>query len=139
MEESTDCRLILLGTGTPNAEPERSGPALAVAAGDASYLVDCGPGIVRRALAARAAGEAALAPEKLRRVFLTHLHSDHTSGLPDLLLTPWVLGRTAPLDIYGPPGTGAMATHVASAYAADIAERRNGLRWAPATSILCFT
>jgi ribonuclease BN (tRNA processing enzyme) len=120
-------RLVVLGTGTPNADPDRSGPALAIVVNGESYLVDAGPGIVRRAAAAAHADSLpALAPPKLRRVFLTHLHSDHTAGLPDLMLTPWVLERTAPLDVYGPPGTGRMVDLLSQAYAEDIRIRLSG-------------
>ncbi len=121
-------RVVLLGTGTPNADPERSGPAVAVVVDDHAYLVDAGPGVVRRA--ARAAGELdipALAPGGLRRVFLTHLHSDHTVGLPDLMLSPWVLDRPVPLAVHGPAGTAEMVDHLAQAYRADIELRRDGL------------
>jgi ribonuclease BN (tRNA processing enzyme) len=120
-------RVVLLGTGTPNAEPERSGPSLGVVSGEEALLVDCGPGVVRRAAAACQQGIAALAAPRLRRVFLTHLHSDHTAGLPDLLLTPWVLERTDPLEVFGPPGTAAMVEHVARAYEQDIRQRLEGL------------
>ena len=117
----------MLGTGTPNADPDRSGPAVAIVVGAAVYLVDAGPGIVRRAaLAARVDSIPALSNDRLRRVFLTHLHSDHTAGLPDLMLTPWVLGRTAPLEVYGPPGTARMVDLLEQAYAEDIAIRLRG-------------
>lgn len=120
-------QLVVLGTGTPNADPERSGPALAIVVNGESYLVDAGAGIVRRAAAAqRTDNVPALAPPKLRRVFITHLHSDHTVGLPDLLLTPWVLERTAPLEVYGPPGTKRMVDLIARAYADDIRIRLTG-------------
>lgn len=120
--------LVLLGTGTPIPDPGRSGPAVAVVRGDRSYLVDAGPGIVRRAVeAAERTGLRALAPPALDRVFLTHLHSDHTAGLPDLLLTPWVVGRRAPLKVHGPPGTRRMMDCLAEAYAEDIALRVEGL------------
>lgn len=95
-------RVVLLGTGTPNADPDRSGPGVAIVVGGSVYLVDAGPGIVRRAEAARQAGVAALEQPNLKLVFLTHLHSDHTLGLADLIFTPWVLERTAPLEVYGP-------------------------------------
>lgn len=120
-------QIVMLGTGTPNADPERSGPALAIVVNGESYLVDAGAGIVRRAAAAqRADNIPALAPPKLRRVFLTHLHSDHTVGLPDLLLTPWVLERTVPLEVYGPPRTKRMVDLIAQAYADDIRVRLTG-------------
>lgn len=120
-------RLVILGTGTPNADPNRSGPALAIVKGEQTLLFDAGPGIVRRANAAaqRHAIEA-LDPAHLDTVFLTHLHSDHTLGLPDLMLSPWVLERTAPLAIYGPPGTRRMASRIHDAYREDIHMRLEG-------------
>ncbi len=121
--------LVLLGTGTPNAEPDRSGPAVAVLVRGRAYLVDAGPGVVRRAAAAAARhGLTALEPGRLDRVFLTHLHSDHTLGLPDLLLTPWVLERARPLAAYGPHGTAAMVDHLLAAYEPDIRRRIDGLQ-----------
>lgn len=123
-----DTKLVVLGTGTPNADPERSGPALAVVRGTRSYLIDAGPGIVRRASAAAARhGLAALEPPRLRTLFLTHLHSDHTVGLPDVMLSAWTLERDVPLVVYGPPGTKAMVEHLHAAYAADIRNRIDGL------------
>lgn len=117
---------MLLGTGNPNPDPDRSGPATAVVVRGRAYLVDAGPGIVRRAAAAARAGVAALRTENLKTVFLTHLHSDHTLGLPDLMLSPWVLFRTAPLAVYGPRGTRTLTRHLLEAYAADIDNRRRG-------------
>lgn len=123
-----DTKLVVLGTGTPNADPERSGPALAVVRGTRSYLVDAGPGIVRRASAAAARhGLTALEAPHLRTLFLTHLHSDHTVGLPDVILSAWTLERDVPLVVYGPPGTRAMIEHLHAAYAADIRNRIDGL------------
>ncbi len=125
--DSVVTQVVMLGTGTPNADPERSGPSVAVVVRGKAYLVDCGPGVVRRAAAAHRNGIAALAPEKLGIVFLTHLHSDHTMGLPDLLLTPWVLERPTPLEVYGPAGTRSMTDHVLAAWAEDIRMRIEGL------------
>jgi ribonuclease Z len=68
-------------------------------------------------------GIAALEPVKLRVVFVTHLHSDHTVGYPDLILTPWVLGRRVPLEVYGPRGIKEMTNHVLQAYSADFKAR----------------
>jgi ribonuclease BN (tRNA processing enzyme) len=120
-------RVVMLGTGTPNADPERSGPAVAIVVGDVVYLVDAGPGIVRRAAqAARDDSIPALAMPGLRRVFLTHLHSDHTTGLADLIFSPWVLGRTDPLEVYGPSGTKRMVDLVEQAYSADVQIRLTG-------------
>jgi ribonuclease BN (tRNA processing enzyme) len=122
-----DTKLVVLGTGTPNADPERSGPALAVVRGERSYLIDAGPGIVRRASAAAARhGLTALEPPQLRTLFLTHLHSDHTLGLPDVIFTGWTLERDVPLVVYGPPGTKAMVEHLHAAFAADIRNRIDG-------------
>ncbi len=117
----------MLGTGTPIADPERSGPAVAILVDDVPYLVDCGPGIVRRAVAAYYKGVPGLAPKKLRTLFLTHLHSDHTVGLPDLIFTPWVMGRDQPLNVFGPRGSRAMAKNILRAYDEDIQMRLHGL------------
>jgi ribonuclease BN (tRNA processing enzyme) len=113
-------QVILLGTGTPNADPERSGPSVAVVANGTPYIVDFGPGIVRRAAAAH------IKPADLKIAFATHLHSDHTVGLADLILTPWTLERAAPLELYGPRGIRAMASHIAAAYREDIQIRLHG-------------
>ena len=126
--DTTTARVVVLGTGTPNADPDRWGPAVAVVAGGRAYLVDAGAGVVRRAAAAARDHEiAALAPEGLDRLFVTHLHSDHTVGLPDLILSPWVLDRPEPLLVHGPPGTAAMAAHIEDAWREDIHMRLFGL------------
>jgi len=117
-------QVVLLGTGTPPADPDRSGAATAVIVNGTAYLIDFGAGVVRRAKSAVVdRGIAALDPVKLRVVFVTHLHSDHTVGYPDLILTPWVLGRRVPLEVYGPRGIKTMTDHVLAAYAEDFAAR----------------
>jgi ribonuclease BN (tRNA processing enzyme) len=117
-------RVVLLGTGSPPADPDRSGPATAIVVDDTAYLVDFGAGVVRRAKAAVAdRGIDALEPTKLRVAFVTHLHSDHTVGYPDLILTPWVLGRKFPLEVYGPTGIREMTAHIFEAYSADFESR----------------
>ncbi|MGH7565983.1 MAG: MBL fold metallo-hydrolase [Gemmatimonadota bacterium] len=121
-------RVVLLGTGNPNPDPDRSGPAVAVIAGGHPYLVDCGVGVVRRVEAARRNGVEALDVKQLDIVFLTHLHSDHTLGCPDLLLTPWVMHRESPLRVYGPPGTRALFDGILAAYDSDIRNRSTGLQ-----------
>jgi ribonuclease BN (tRNA processing enzyme) len=83
-------------------------------------------GVVRRASAASQTIPA-LSPAKLRFVFVTHLHSDHTIGLPDLITTPWIMGRKLPLELYGPPGISAMAKHLREAYKEDAKIRIEGL------------
>jgi ribonuclease BN (tRNA processing enzyme) len=125
--KQTITKIVLLGTGTPQTDPERSGPAVAIVVNDTPYLVDLGPGVVRRAAAARNNGITALRDEKLTRAFVTHLHSDHTVGYPDLILTSWVAGRTEPLEIYGPVGLAEMTTHLLQAYRRDIEIRIHGL------------
>lgn len=119
--------LIPLGTGMPRPDPQRQGPSLAIVVNGKAYIVDAGAGIVRQASAAYLRGIAPLQPNKLDIAFLTHLHSDHTLGLPDLILTPWVMHRTAPLRLYGPAGTRAMADNIERAYAEDIRVRVEGL------------
>lgn len=122
-----DTRVVMLGTGTPNADPLRAGPAVAVIAKGKVYLVDAGAGIVRRAAAAKEAGVKELQMPALNRVFITHLHSDHTIGLPDLMFSPWVLERSDPLTVVGPPGIANMVEHLSRAYAEDIDIRLHGL------------
>ncbi len=123
----TNSRVVLLGTGTPNADPDRSGPAVAVVVGQNAYVVDFGPGVVRRAAAAFQMGVQGLEVSRLNKAFVTHLHSDHTAGYADLILTPWVLGRREPLQVFGPPGTKTMTDHLLAAYERDIQERITGL------------
>ena len=123
-------QVVMLGTGTPNPDPERSGPSVAIVVNDTPYLVDFGPGVVRRAAAmspSYGGSMPALEIKNLKHAFLTHLHSDHTAGLSDLILTPWVLERAQPLELYGPEGIAEMASHVLEAYRADIDYRVNGL------------
>lgn len=121
-------QVVMLGTGTPNPDPDRSGPAVAIVVNGTAYLVDAGAGVMRRAEQARKAGVAALEAGRIRIVFLTHLHSDHTIGLPDVIYTGWDLNRKGPLQLYGPPGTSAMAMHLTEAYSADIENRTTGLQ-----------
>ena len=117
-------KVVLLGTGTPVPDPERSGPATAIVVGDSAYLVDFGPGVVRRAKAAVLdRGIAALEPANLKVAFVTHLHSDHTAGYSDLILTGWTAGPRAPLEVYGPAGLQSMTEHILQAYQVDIETR----------------
>ena len=131
---STHTQVVMLGSGNPNVDPDRSGPAVAVVAGGKAYLVDCGPGVVRRAAAAETKDKIpALKAAELKIVFITHLHSDHTLGYPDLIFSPWVLGRNEPLEAYGPRGLKKMTDHIEKAWAEDIQVRRRGLEQANAT------
>jgi ribonuclease BN (tRNA processing enzyme) len=120
-------QVVMLGTGTPLPDPQRSGPATAIIVNGRPYLVDAGTGVVRRAAAARDQGVKALEPTNLRIAFLTHLHADHTLGLADLILTPWIMGRKEPLELYGPVGTRDMVRHILEAYDSDIKTRTEGL------------
>lgn len=120
--------VVLLGTGTPQPDPDRSGPATAVVVNGSAYLVDFGPGVVRRASSASMdKGIKELEPANIRVVFATHLHSDHTVGLPDLILTPWAMGRQQPLELFGPRGLKSMTDNVLAAYREDIVIRRDGM------------
>jgi ribonuclease BN (tRNA processing enzyme) len=119
-------KVVLLGTGTPVPDPDRSGPATAIVVGDSAYLVDFGPGVVRRAQAAVLdRGVMALEPGNLKVAFVTHLHSDHTAGYSDLIFTGWTSGRSTPLEVYGPTGLNSMTEHILQAYRIDIETRTN--------------
>lgn len=120
-DTSSVTRLIILGSGAPLPDPERAGPAFAITYGTRVFLFDAGAGVMRRAAAA------ALPVDGFTAVFLTHLHSDHTLGLPDVIHTTWVMGRSTPMPIIGPPGTQAMVGHLEAAWAEDIAVRTEGL------------
>lgn len=122
-------KVIMLGTGTPRPDPDRSGPATVLVVNETPYLVDFGPGVIRRATAAYENGNSAIGfgGINIKTVFLTHLHSDHTAGYPDLIFTPWVMGRCEPLDVYGPKGIAAMTDHILRAWQVDIDGRINGI------------
>ena len=122
-------RVVMLGTGTPRPDPTRSGPATAIVVNDTPYLIDFGAGVTRRMTAAFQNGVTALGfgGANIRIAFLTHMHSDHTIGYPDLVFTPWVMGRSEPLDVYGPKGIRAMTEHMLMAWQVDIDGRVNGI------------
>ena len=124
---TTKTQIVILGTGNPAPNPATMGPSIAIVVNATPYIVDAGVGLVRRASAASRAGVKGLEMSKLTRVFLTHLHSDHTIGLPDLIATPWIMGRTAPLEVWGPAGVTAMTDHLVQAWNADNDIRINGL------------
>jgi len=126
-------QIVLLGTGTPLPDPERAGPCTAIVVNGTPYLVDFGTGLVRRAAAARDKGVTGLEPVNLKIGFITHLHSDHTLGFADIILTPWIMGRKKPLEVYGPTGTQDMAEHILKAYGVDIKSRTQGLEHSNAT------
>lgn len=115
--------VILLGTGTPNPDASHQGPAVAVTVGQRIFLFDAGPGVVRQMNAAHLPVRGG----PVTALFLTHLHSDHTLGYPDLILTSWVMGRRQRLKVVGPRGTSAMTSHLIEAYKEDIEVRIHGL------------
>jgi ribonuclease BN (tRNA processing enzyme) len=137
--QNSDTKLVLLGTGTPFADPTKSGPSLAIVVNNTSYIVDCGPGLVRRAAEASKLGFPSLEASQLKTLFITHLHSDHTIGLADIILTPAVLDRNAPISIYGPVGSKRMTDDLMSAYKEDIAIRINGLEKGDAIAYQVYT
>jgi ribonuclease BN (tRNA processing enzyme) len=125
--QSSETKLILLGTGSPFADPDKSGPSMAIVVNNSSYIIDCGPGVVRRAAQAKELGFPSLAASELKKLFVTHLHTDHTVGIADMIFTPAVLDRNAPIDIYGPSGIKKMTHHILAAYKKDINIRVKGL------------
>lgn len=114
--------IVLLGTGTPLPDPNAFGPATAITVGDRTFLVDAGAGVTRRMVAAGFPRTTDLAA-----LFVTHLHTDHTLGYPDLIFTSWVMGRTTPIEAYGPRGLKRMTDHLLAAWSEDIDVRINGL------------
>ncbi len=115
--------VVLLGTGTPIPDPDRFGPAVAVVVDSVAYLFDAGSGVMRRAAAASRDGVQGLRAPQIGHLFLTHLHSDHTMGVNDVIFTPWIQGRRSPLEIYGPPGTKVLVDGILSGNIEDIQER----------------
>lgn len=113
--------LVMLGTGMPRPDPACFGPATAVVYDGRVFLFDAGAGVMRRMAAA---GLSIRGPEA---VFITHLHSDHTLGYPDLILTTWVMGRRDKLQAYGPQGLKKMTKHILAAWDEDIHVRIEGL------------
>src|SRR5215813_10830857 len=123
---TTRTKVVLLGTGTPIPDPDRSGPATAIVVDDRAYLIDFGPGVVRRAQAAALKRNIpAVEPGNLKVAFVTHLHSEHTAGCADLILGGWTSGRTIPLEVFGPTGLQSMTEHILQAYHVDIETRTN--------------
>ncbi|MGZ7032959.1 MAG: MBL fold metallo-hydrolase, partial [Thermoanaerobaculia bacterium] len=119
--------VLLLGTGYPRPDPQRAGAATAVIIGSKWFLVDAGRGATMRIAATP------LKYDDMRAVFITHLHSDHTAGLPDLFNTSWQFGReTTPLPLYGPEGIQKLATAMLQFFDADIHIRRDLVEKHPA-------
>lgn len=111
--------LILLGTGYPYPSAERAGPSCAVLVGDDVYVVDAGRGAVMRLAAMD------ISWSSINSVFITHLHSDHIDGLPDLFHSTWQFGSGRPFELYGPEGIRNVADGILKFYEADIHIRRD--------------
>ena len=109
-------RVTLLGTGCPPPVMNRFGPSTLVEAGEQKFIFDAGRGALQRLT------ELAVRWQDVQGVFLTHLHSDHVVGFPDLWLTGWLIvpGRNVPLQVWGPQGTAAMMDHLKQAYEYDV-------------------
>jgi ribonuclease Z len=110
-------KVTLLGTGNPRPTITRFGPSILVQAGATNLLFDCGRGASMRLDQIKV--------EQIDGLFLTHLHSDHIVGIPDLWLTSWVMGRKVPFRVWGPAGTRQMMSHLEQAYSFDIHMRRD--------------
>jgi ribonuclease Z len=118
--------IILLGTGTPVPDHTTQGPATAVVVGRRIFLFDAGAGVMRQM-------EAAGLPYRrapIAGVFFTHLHSDHTLGYPDVILTSWDMGRRTPLRVVGPSGIQRLTDHIIAGWREDIEIRTTGLEHA---------
>lgn len=120
-------RVTLLGTGCPPPVMNRFGPSTLVEAGDQKLLFDAGRGALQRLTQIKVRWQ------DVNGVFLTHLHSDHIVGFPDLWLTGWLIvpGRNVPLQVWGPLGTSKMISHLKQAYEYDISIRQVNDRAAP--------
>jgi ribonuclease Z len=111
-------KVTLLGTGTPQPIMERFGSSILVQAGSETLLFDAGRGCLQRLR------QINMSYDKINALFLTHLHSDHIVGLPDLWLTGWLVSRRiTPLNVFGPTGTGEMLNNLRKAFAFDIRMR----------------
>ena len=115
-------RLIMLGTGSPIPDPKAFGPATGIVIGSRIFLVDAGSGVTRQLAAA---GFPRI--KDVEATFLTHLHSDHTLGYPDLVFTTWIMGRRSPLIVFGPSGLKRMTARLMEAWREDIDLRITGL------------
>ena len=119
-------QIIMLGTGTPNADANRVSSGIAIAVDDQPYLIDCGHGIIQRVVQAHQTGKIKWDTSALTHLFVTHLHADHTVGLPDLMFTPWIHDRQEKIQAYGPVELQEMVDHLLLAYSENIREHSTG-------------
>jgi ribonuclease Z len=98
-DELTDMQITFLGTGGSIPTPKRGLSAVAVKRKNELLLFDCGEGTQRQMI------QAGVGFHRKAKVFVTHMHGDHVLGLPGLLQTMSLLGRTSMLEIFGPKGT----------------------------------
>lgn len=121
---------VMLGSGKPEPTLFRYGPGGAIISNETPYIIDAGDGIWRAIAKAAISHDKLLAdsfePNKLKKLFITHLHSDHTAGLASFLLLPWIHGRKQSVDVFGPIGTKNLVNLLLEAYKSDINERVNG-------------
>ena len=114
----SDFRATLLGTGVPTPRPDRFGPSTLIEAGDQKLLIDAGRGATIRLY------QIGVPIGQIDALFLTHYHSDHTVGIPDLWLTGWLQShfatRRAPFRVIGPVGANTLMSHLEKAYTLDI-------------------
>jgi ribonuclease Z len=115
---ATTFRVTLLGTGVPIPRPERFGPATLIEAGEHTILIDAGRGATIRMF------QIGVPIGQIDALLLTHFHSDHTVGIPDLWLTGWLHGyfgaRRKPFHVIGPTGTSELMRHLEAAYSRDV-------------------
>lgn len=121
VSNAQELKVTLLGTGAPVPSIERFGPSILIEAGNQKLLFDCGRGASQRLWQLK------IPLGQVNKLFLTHLHSDHVVGIPDLWLTGWIpaaYGRRAtPFEVCGPAGTKAMMTNLKQAFVWDIQTR----------------
>jgi|SRR6185369_12262858 ribonuclease Z len=114
-----ELQVTLLGTGSPQPRMDRFGPSILVEAGSEKLVFDCGRGATQRL------EQRKVAFADVSALFLTHLHSDHVVGIPDLWLTGWLRGRKVALRVWGPAGAKEMMAHLEQAYEFDVHIRRD--------------
>tara|TARA_R110001606_G_C15402875_1_gene653458 strand:+ start:13446 stop:14360 length:915 start_codon:yes stop_codon:yes gene_type:complete len=106
--------ITLLGTGGPPPNIERFGPSTVIETQGRYFVFDVGRGATIRLQ------QAGISLDKIEQVFLSHLHSDHITGLSDLWLTSWIWQRQNKMKVFGPDGTKDFIQHLEQAFAEDI-------------------